>query len=162
MLFVIIFYLFKFFELFYYSRIILFPIQGRLSQDEIEKMIADAKKYKAEDEAHEKKIKAKNGLESYVYNIKNQCEDEKLKGKLIDEDKKTLLDKVGEIQEWLDANQAAEVEELEAKQKEVEAVANPIMSKLYHSIAPPGAQGAPGAGANHDSATQDDDLDDLD
>merc|ERR1719326_42208 len=76
--------------------------KGRLSKDEIEKMVEEAEKYKSEDEANRGRIEAKNGLENYAYNIKNSVEDEKLKDKIDEGDKKTILEKVEETISWLD------------------------------------------------------------
>ena len=106
---------------------------GRLSKEEIEGMVADAEKYKAEDDAQKERISAKNSLESYCFNMKSTLDDEKLKGKISDEDRKTLNDKCDEAIKWLDANQLAEKEEFADKQKEVEAVCNPIVAKLYQN-----------------------------
>ncbi|RHY54298.1 hypothetical protein DYB34_009691 [Aphanomyces astaci] len=113
--------------------------KGRLSKDDIERMVQEAEKYKSEDEANKLRIEAKNGLENYAYNLRNTLNDEKLQGKLDEADKKVVDDKVTETINWLDANQSAEKEEYEAKQKELEGVANPIMQKLYAA-----GGGAPG------------------
>ncbi|KAF0683052.1 hypothetical protein As57867_024791, partial [Aphanomyces stellatus] len=113
--------------------------KGRLTKDDIERMVQEAEKYKSEDEANKLRIEAKNGLENYSYNLRNTLNDEKLQGKIDESDKKAIDDKVTETINWLDANQSAEKEEYEAKQKELEGIANPIMQKLYAS-----AGGAPG------------------
>jgi len=115
--------------------------KGRLSKEEIERMVNDAEKYKNEDEKQKNRITAKNGLESYAFHMKSTVEDEKLKDKISDEDKKVILDKCNEVVSWLDANQLAEQEEFEHKQKELEGICNPIVTKLYQ-----GMGGAPGAG----------------
>ncbi|KAH8918891.1 heat shock cognate 70 [Atractiella rhizophila] len=124
--------------------------KGRLSQAEIERMVAEAEKYKAEDEAAASRISAKNGLESYVYNLKNSIEGD-LKDKLQGEDKTNLEKAIQETITWLDASQEAATEEYQDKQKEIEAIANPILTRLYQSAggAPggmPGMGGFPGAG----------------
>merc|ERR1712100_727266 len=93
--------------------------------------VAEAEKYKAEDEANASRIQAKNGLENYCYSMKNTMNDEKLQGKIDEGDKKTIMDAVEESIKWLDANQEKEKEEYEAKQKELEGVCNPIMQKMY-------------------------------
>merc|ERR1712025_1259975 len=100
--------------------------KGRLSSEEVERMVAEAEKYKAEDEANASRIQAKNGLENYCYSMKNTLNDEKLKGKVSEEDKATIIGKVEETIKWLDANQENEKEENEAKQKELEEICNPI------------------------------------
>merc|ERR1712176_1689218 len=79
------------------------------------------------------RIAAKNGLESYCFNMKTTIEDEKVKDKISDDDRKAINDKCDEAIKWLDANQLAEVEEFNDKQKEVEGVCNPIITKLYQA-----------------------------
>jgi len=113
--------------------------KGRLSKEEIERMVNDAEKFKAEDEKQKERISAKNGLESYCFNMKTTIEDDKVKDKISEDDRKAINDKCDEAIKWLDANQLAEVEEFNEKQKEVEAVCNPIITKLYGA-----AGGAPG------------------
>jgi len=113
--------------------------KGRLSKEEIERMVNDAEKFKAEDDKQKERISAKNGLESYCFNMKTTLDDEKVKDKISEDDKKAISDKCDEAIKWLDANQLAEVEEFNEKQKEVEGVCNPIITKLYGA-----AGGAPG------------------
>ncbi|KAK0424918.1 hypothetical protein QR680_008926 [Steinernema hermaphroditum] len=123
--------------------------KGRLSKEDIERMVAEADKYKADDEAQKERISAKNGLESYAFNMKQTLDDEKLKDKISADDKKTINDKCDEILSWLDSNQTAEKEEFEHHQKELEGVCNPIITKLYQSAGAAGGMpgGMPGAGA---------------
>merc|ERR1712099_149753 len=113
--------------------------KGRLSKEEIERMVNDAETFKAEDEKQKERISAKNNLESYCFNMKSTLDDEKLKDKISDSDKETITKKCDEIIKWLDANQLAEVDEFTDKQKEVEGICNPIITKLYQA-----AGGAPG------------------
>ena len=113
--------------------------KGRLSKEEIEKMVQDAEKFKAEDEAMRKKVDGKNSLENYCFQMKNTLNDEKLKEKFSDEDKKTVEECSAEGLQWLEGNNEATAEEYEAKQKELEAKFNPIMMKVYQA-----AGGAPG------------------
>jgi len=124
--------------------------KGRLSKDEIDRMVDEAEKYKEQDDKQREKISAKNNLESYAFNLKQTVEDEKIKEKLTTEDKSTVLEKAKEVIEWLDNNQTAEKDEFEDKQKELEQVAMPIMSKIYQSGEGPAgsAQGASSAGGN--------------
>jgi len=105
--------------------------KGRLSADEIEKMLADAEKYKAEDDHQKERISAKNGLESYCFNMKSTVEDDKFKDKISEADRKNILDKCNDTITWLEQNQMAEIDEFKDKQKEVEALCNPIISQLY-------------------------------
>ncbi|XP_020788912.1 heat shock 70 kDa protein 1-like [Boleophthalmus pectinirostris] len=110
--------------------------KGRLSKEEIEKMVQDAEKFKAEDEVQRNRVSAKNALEAYVFTVKNSVQDEAVSSKLSQDDRKKLLDKCEETMSWLDNNQLAEVEEYQHKQKELEKVCNPIISKLYQGAPP--------------------------
>ncbi|ORX63712.1 hsp71-like protein [Basidiobolus meristosporus CBS 931.73] len=114
--------------------------KGRLSKEDIERMVSEAEKYKAEDEAAASRISAKNGLESYAYSLRNTIQDEKVAGQLEADDKKKLEEAINSTISWLDDSQEASKEEYEDKQKELEGVANPIMTKMYQA-----AGGAPGA-----------------
>merc|ERR1712224_579905 len=89
--------------------------------------VAEAEKYKSEDEDHRKKIEAKNSLENYCYSMRNTLKDSKFEGKVSDEDKEKLNKAIDEAIEWLDANQLAEVEEFTDKLKEVEEICNPAV-----------------------------------
>lgn len=125
--------------------------KGRLSKEDIERMVNEAEKYRNEDDLQKDRIAAKNGLESYCFNMKSTMEDEKLKDKITESDKKTILDKCNETIKWLDANQLGDKEEYEHRQKELEGICSPIITKLYQSAggAPggmPNFPGAPGAG----------------
>merc|ERR1712188_82397 len=115
--------------------------KGRLSKDDIDRMVQEAEQYADEDKSMQEKIEAKNGLENYAYSMRNTLDDEKIKDKFEEDDKKAIEDKVKETIEWLDANQLAEKDEFEAKQKELEGVCNPIMQKVYGAS---GAGGMPG------------------
>lgn len=117
--------------------------KGRLSKEEIEKMVKDAEKYKAEDEEVKKKVEAKNTLENYAYNMRNTIRDEKIGANLSAADKQRIEKAVDETIEWLDRNQLAEVDEFEDKLKELEGLCNPIIAKMYQGGA--GAGGPKGA-----------------
>jgi len=116
--------------------------KGRLSKDQIEKMVREAEQYKADDEKNRSRIEAKNGLENYSYSLRNTIRDEKVVDKLSSEDKEKLNEAIDAAIKWLDANQMAEKEEYESKQKELESVAMPIMTRLYQQGGAPG--GMPG------------------
>jgi heat shock protein 5 len=127
--------------------------KGRLSQEEIDRMVQEAKEYEEEDKKVKEKIDAKNSLESYIYNIKNTINDEdKIKDKLSDEDKETLEEVVKTTTEWIDENASADKDEFDEKQKEVEKTVNPIMSKLY---AAGGAGGGDGGGDDEEMPDHD-------
>ncbi|KAM7387640.1 hypothetical protein PAMA_009990 [Pampus argenteus] len=115
--------------------------KGRLSKEEIERMVQDADRYKAEDELQRDKIAAKNTLESYAFNMKNSVQDGNMKGKISEEDKKKLIEKCDETISWLENNQLADKEEYQHKQKELEKVCNPVISKLYQGGMPAGSCG---------------------
>jgi len=120
--------------------------KGRLSKEDIEKMVNEAEKYKAEDEKQRERISAKNGLESYCFNMKSTMDEEKVKSAISDSDKKKIEDKCDECIKWLDANQMAEKDEYEDKQKEVEQVCNPIIQNLYQGAGGGAPGGMPGGG----------------
>ena len=128
------------------NQIVITNDKGRLSKEEIERMLAEAEKFKEEDEAEAGRVSAKNGLESYAYSLRNTLSDSKVDEKLDASDKETLKAEIDKIVAWLDENQQATKEEYEDHQKELEGVANPIMMKFYGAGgAPPGGPGgAPG------------------
>lgn len=107
--------------------------KGRLSEDEIERMVREAEQFAEEDKKVKERIDARNGLESYLYNLKNTLEDEEkgLADKISAEDKKELQDMIDESLDWMDSNPEADKEDYDEKLKEVEQVANPIMRNLY-------------------------------
>ncbi|KAK8829542.1 hypothetical protein WA556_005460, partial [Blastocystis sp. ATCC 50177/Nand II] len=104
--------------------------KGRLSADEIEKMVQEAEKFKAEDEANKARIEAKNSLENYTFTVRNSLRDEAVSSKLAEADKKAIESKIDAAVSWLDDHPNAEKEEYEQKQKELEAAIMPIFSKM--------------------------------
>jgi len=132
--------------------------KGRLSADEIEKMVADAEKFKEDDDKQKERIAAKNGLESYCFNMKSTLDDKNISEKIPQDDKNKISETCNEALNWLDSNQTAEVDEFKDKQKEVESVCNPIITKLYQQAggnpgaapgASCGAQSGPGFGGHN-------------
>merc|ERR1712157_653441 len=121
--------------------------KGRLSQAEIDRMVQEAEKFRAEDEQAKTKIEAKNGLENYCFTMRNPLQEEKLKDKFEGDDKDKIEKAVQEALDWLDKNQMAVKDEFEAKQKELEGVVNPIMMKVYQAAGGGGMPegGMPGA-----------------
>ncbi|XP_041112339.1 heat shock 70 kDa protein-like [Polyodon spathula] len=139
--------------------------KGRLSKEEIERMVQDADKYRAQDEAQREKIAAKNSLESYAFNMKSSVEEENVKSKISEDDKKQIIDKCNQAISWLDKNQMADKEEYEHQLKELEKVCNPIMSKLYQGGAPggmPGGSCGSQARAGSGSASQGPTIEEVD
>ncbi|CCF60540.1 hypothetical protein KAFR_0K01860 [Kazachstania africana CBS 2517] len=122
--------------------------KGRLSKEDIEQMVSEAEKFKAEDEREAERVQAKNQLESYAFSLKNSISEAAFKEKVGEEDFKKLEEASKETIDWLDASQAASTEEYQDKQKELEGIANPIMTKFYGAGGSmPGAGGPmPGAG----------------
>jgi heat shock protein 5 len=129
--------------------------KGRLSPEDIERMVSEAEAYADEDKLVMQRIQSRNALEGYCYNLKNQLEDEEkgIADKLEEDDKEAIETAVNEALDWLDENQEAEKEEYEAKQKEVEAIANPIIGKVY--------QGEGGADAEEEAGDEDDFSEEL-
>jgi len=121
--------------------------KGRLSKEEIERMVNEAEKYKAEDESAAARVGAKNGLESYAFQMKQTFEEDKVKDKVSEDERKQVTDKCQEVLAWLESNQTAEKDEFEHQQKELEKVCQPIITKLYQAGGvPEGMGGMPGGG----------------
>ncbi|EXB55154.1 Heat shock cognate 70 kDa protein [Morus notabilis] len=116
--------------------------KGRLSKEEIERMVQEAEKYKAEDEQVKKKVEARNALENYAYSVKNTIKDEKIGGKLAAAEKEKIEKAVEETTEWVERNQLAEVDEFEDKLKELKGLCNPIIAKTYGQGSGPGGMGS--------------------
>merc|ERR1712064_51799 len=135
------------------ERITITNDKGRLSKEEIDRMVDESEKFKAEDEKQKVRIDAKNGLESYCFNIKSTLEDSNIKEKIPESERKMIVDRCNETVSWLERNQTVELEEFKDKQKELEAIFNPIMKKLYGNSPQPGmgnggAQSSQGFGSN--------------
>ena len=141
--------------------------KGRLSKEEVDRLVMEAERYKDEDEKLKKRVEAKNGLEAYAFQIKNQLQDEKLKDKFTEDDKSVIEAAAADALQYLEANPEATTEEYEAKQKEVEGKFQPIIMRVYQAAggAPGGMPGGmpdmsgAGAGANAGPAGGVDDLD---
>jgi len=119
--------------------------KGRLSKADIERMLNEASRFENEDKLQRERIEAKNGLENYAFSMKNTIADPNLAGKLDDADKQTITSAVESAVQWLNSNQEAAKEEYEHRQRDLEGVCNPIMTKVYQQGgAAGGAGGAPG------------------
>jgi len=118
--------------------------KGRLSEEDIERMVREAEEFAEEDKKVQGRINSRNSLESYLYSLKNTINDEEkgVADKIDEDEKEELTNMIDESLDWLEENPEAEQEEFLAKQKEVEAIANPIMKKVYGS--------APGGGPDGD------------
>lgn len=117
--------------------------KGRLSEEEIDRMVKEAERHAEEDKMVKERVDAKNGLESYVYNLRNALDDGN--SKVSAEDRKELEGMIDETLDWMDDNGSAEKDEYLEKQREVEQVANPIMRHVY----------AAGGGGGYDDGEND-------
>lgn len=115
--------------------------KGRLSAEDIERMVEEAEKYADEDKATRLRIEARNGLENYAFSLKNQAnDDEGLGGKIDEDDKESLIEAIKETVDWLEENaQTATTEDFDEQKQKLSDVAYPITSKLYEG----GAGGMP-------------------
>jgi heat shock 70kDa protein 1/2/6/8 len=107
--------------------------KGRLSKEEIERMLEEAERFKEEDKKNYERVESRNGLESYLYNLRNTFVESK-DVKAPQEQKDTVKKLVDEGIEWLDSNQSASKEEYDAKREEIEKVVNPIMTQMYQGM----------------------------
>ena len=130
------------------NKIVITNDKGRLSKDDIDRLVKEAEKFKDEDNKVKDRIEAKNSLEQYGYQVRQTIKDEKLKDKFSEDEKKQIETKVDEVLKWVNDNPAASKEEYDAKQKEIEAIFNPIMQKIYQQ-----AGGAPGGMPNFGGAS---------
>ncbi|EFC38218.1 hypothetical protein NAEGRDRAFT_83309 [Naegleria gruberi] len=123
-----------------------------MDKDDIERMVNEAAKFEEEDKKQKERIDARNALEGYAYQLKNQLDDEKFKDKLPAEDKKVIEEETKKSISWLEQHQDATKEEFEEERKRLEEQIKPIMTKFYQSQggAQPGAEGANTADAQHD------------
>eukprot|EP00917_Polyrhabdina_sp_WS-2016_P022560 GHVP01048951.1.p1 GENE.GHVP01048951.1~~GHVP01048951.1.p1 ORF type:complete len:645 (+),score=163.60 GHVP01048951.1:32-1966(+) len=114
--------------------------KGRLSKEDIERMISDAEKFKSEDELVKKRIEARNEFERFSLNLKSSLKEDKLRSQIPADDMTKLEQAVEEAIQWVDANKESTAEEYESRQKELADLSNPIISKAYGSA---GQQGGP-------------------
>ena len=105
--------------------------KGRMSAEEIERLVAEAEKYKAEDEANRSRIEALNSLENYIFQMKGNLNDTKLTSNLTEEEKRDATTNIQEVSSWLDTHRSEEKEVYEKKRKSLEEKLAPIISKLY-------------------------------
>jgi len=116
--------------------------KGRLSKEDINRMVADAKKYKEEDERQREKIDARNSLENYAFSVKHAVEDSNAESKLCSAEIDMAKRKAIEVIDWLDRNSLAEKEEYQEKEQDIQRVCSPIMSKLHGQQQQTGSHGA--------------------
>jgi len=115
--------------------------KGRLSKEEIERMVRDAEKFSDEDKKAKEKVEAKNGLESFAYQMKSTLKEENIQKQLSDEEKTKINNALDSALGFSEANPNAGKEEFDAEKKKLEDIVQPIMTKLYSQG---GGQGMPG------------------
>jgi len=124
--------------------------KGRLTKEEIDRMVAEGEKFAEEDKALKEKIDAKHQLENYIYQMRNTIEDkEKLADKIDADDKSKISDALSEASDWLSSNEDGDKDDFEAHLKELTSICDPIIGKIYQK------QG--GQNASHD----DEEFEDL-
>ena len=133
------------------EKIVVTNDSGRLSKEEIERMLREAKEFEEQDKITKERIDAKNSLENYIYSMKNTVED-KEKGvgaKLSEDEKETIGNALKEAQDWLNANREAEKDEYETHLKDLQKICDPIIGKLYQQQG-----GQPGSGPTEDASDE--------
>jgi len=106
--------------------------KGRLSKDDIERMVKEAEKFKEEDKKEGERIDSKNNLESYVYQVKSSIEDDKLKDKIGEDNLKNIRESVDDIIKWFDEDNNYKKEDYDNKMKELQNLFNPVMGQMYN------------------------------
>jgi L1 cell adhesion molecule like protein len=136
--------------------------KGRMSAEEIERLVQEAERYKSEDEANRARIEAKNSLENYLFQVRNSIGDEKLAAKLSEGDKSKVSAAVAKATAWLDSNQHAEKEEFEEKQREVEGVVMPILQSMAGGMAGAGFPAGATSSGPAESAAEGPKIEEID
>merc|ERR1712129_20223 len=132
--------------------------KGRLSEEQIEKMIKEAEQFADEDKKVKERVDAKNAFDGYLHSMRSATEgsgDNKgLSEKLDSEEKEKIMDALKDGQSWIDSNPEADAEEVKEKHKEIEGICAPIISKYYGA----GGGGGDGAGGEDDEEEAHDEL----
>merc|ERR1712125_58007 len=128
---------------------------GRLADEEVQRMVEEAEKYAEEDRIVKERMDAPNGLESYLYGLKNTMDDESRSNNIPAEDKRELLELVDDKLDWMESNPESSTDEYADHRKEVEQIANPLMRQFY---AGGDGGGEPGADEEDDGEFYDSDL----
>jgi heat shock protein 1/8 len=115
--------------------------KGRLSKEEVDRMVNEAEKYAEEDKQAQERVGAKNELEGYAFNLRNSVNDPNLKNKLSESDRTTLLSAIDKVTQWLDRNELASKEEYQHQLQELQSTAAPIMTRLHQEGSAPSDQG---------------------
>ncbi|PIM94885.1 Heat shock protein 70 [Candidatus Hodgkinia cicadicola] len=123
--------------------------KGRLSKEDIERMVNEAERYKEEDDKQRERMASKNQLEGYIFGVKQALDD--AGDKLSENDKSSVRNKCDEALRWLDNNSLADKEEYEYKYKELQRQCGEVMKKMHGASTcgsqsqsrPNGTQGGP-------------------
>jgi endoplasmic reticulum chaperone BiP len=131
--------------------------KGRLSEEDIERMVREAEEFKDEDENMKKKVEGKNQLEGLIFTVKSKLEDKDvIKDKLSEDEIESATSAIKEAQDWLDSDaDDANASDFEGKIKELKDIVDPVLSKLGGS-----GSSAGGAGSSDEDADDDDDSHD--
>ena len=140
------------------EKIVVTNDSGRLSKEEIERMLKEAKEFEEQDKITKERIDAKNSFENYIYSMKNTVEDKEkgLGAKLTDDEKETITNALKEAQDWLNANQEAEKDEYDTHLKDLQKICDPIIGKLYQQQGGANPGGSAGASEDADSEEPED------
>ena len=135
------------------EKIVVTNDSGRLSKEEIERMLKEAKEFEEQDKITKERIDAKNSFENYIYSMKNTVEDKEkgIGAKLTEDEKETIGNALKEAQDWLNANQEAEKDEYDTHLKDLQKICDPIIGRLYQQG---GAGGPGGAGPTEDADSE--------
>ena len=133
------------------EKIVVTNDSGRLSKEEIERMLREAKEFEEQDKITKERIDAKNSFENYIYSMKNTVEDKEkgIGAKLTEDEKETIGNALKEAQDWLNANQEAEKDEYDTHLKDLQKICDPIIGKLYQQQG-----GQPGSGPSEDAGDE--------
>lgn len=113
------------------ERITITADKGRLSEEDIERLVEEAKQFAEEDRILKMRVESRNGLESYLYSLKNTLEEGSVSDKVATQEKMEVMDLVDEMLDWIDENPGASMEENNERKMMVEQVANPLMRRIY-------------------------------
>merc|ERR1712063_134995 len=131
--------------------------KGRLSEEQIEKMIKEAEQFADEDKKVKERVDAKNSFDGYMHSMRSATEgsgDNKgLSEKMDSDEKEKIMDALKDGQSWMDSNPEADAEEIKEKHKEIEGICAPIVSKYYGA-----GGGGGGGGADEDEEEAHDEL----
>ena len=133
------------------EKIVVTNDSGRLSKEEIERMLKEAKEFEEQDKITKERIDAKNSFENYIYSMKNTVEDKEkgIGAKLTEDEKETIGNALKEAQDWLNANQEAEKDEYDSHLKDLQKICDPIIGKLYQQ-----SGGQPSSGPSDDAGDE--------